>query len=49
VLSRLREMATDLGIDKRTDFGSEVETIRKEGDALRTPAPPPPPSSPPVF
>ena len=32
VLRRLREMATDLGIQKHTDFCSEVETIRMEDD-----------------
>ncbi|BDA43875.1 probable tRNA-specific 2-thiouridylase MnmA at C-terminar half [Coccomyxa sp. Obi] len=32
VLTRLREMAVDLGIDKHTDFCGEVETIRQQGD-----------------
>ena len=32
VLRRLREMATDLGIQEHTDFCSEVETIRMEDD-----------------
>ena len=32
VLSKLREMATYFGIDKHTDFNSEVETVREQGD-----------------
>lgn len=32
VLSRLREMAVDLGIDRHTEFHSEVETIRMKGE-----------------
>ena len=32
VLKRLRDMATELGIDEHTDFCSEVETIRMDND-----------------
>lgn len=32
VLTRLREMAADLGIDKHIEFCSKVETIRQQGE-----------------
>lgn len=32
VLTRLREMAVDLGIDQHTEFCSEVETVRQQGE-----------------
>ena len=32
VLTQLRQMAKDLGIDQHTEFCSEVENIRQQGD-----------------